>query len=79
MAKIAPALIGRHTYFCGPCNDDPKVIDPVKSTGVPHCTDCGKHHPIHLDCKGQNISPPPIDYIQMFYTRVKPEEVIGIA
>jgi hypothetical protein len=63
----AVRMIGRGSYFCEPCLKDPSISDPVKSTNTPHCLTCGKHHPVHVDCKGKSIVPPPIDYMRLFY------------
>ncbi len=55
-------LIGREQWLCDHCPGD-----PIKNHPTPHCTDCGKHHPLHISCKGVSLVPPHIDYIAMFY------------
>lgn len=78
MSKIQPTLIGRNSWFCNSCLEDPSTSDPIKSSPTPHCTICKKHHPIHRDCNGVNISPPPIDYMALFYLSPKPSDLSGV-
>lgn len=77
--KTSPKLIGKNLWFCKNCLEDNSTSDPMKDRPTPHCTDCGKHHPIHRGCKGENLAPAQIDYIQLFYMNIKPEDSLGVA
>lgn len=79
MAKIPLKLIGRNLWFCESCLKDHATSDPMKSTPTPHCTECKKHHPIHIDCKGKPIVNFQIDYLQMFYSNPHIKDSIGVA
>lgn len=76
----AVKLVGKMQWFCEDCLDKNPISDPIKSRPTPHCTACGKHHPIHIGCKGETLVPPPIDYMQMFYSiRNEHMQEIGVA
>lgn len=79
MAKIPVKLIGRNSYLCDACFDKLPHSDPIKSSPTPHCTDCGKHHPIHIGCNGKSLAPAQIDYIALFYQNPSVKDSIGIA
>lgn len=68
-----PLHIGRNLYLCKPCNE--LGTDPMKTRGTPHCHSCNKHHGLHVDCKGNSLVPAPIDYMQLFYSTPKRDDV----
>lgn len=70
---IAVKLIGREAWICDSCVKKTPFSDPIKRSPTPHCTNCGKHHPIHIACNGSSLVPPPIEYLQLFYTFPKNE------
>lgn len=64
----AVQLVGKMQWFCDACLKSKLYSDPMKSKPTPHCMKCGKHHQVHIDCNGKSIVPPPIDYMQLFYS-----------
>lgn len=79
MKFAAVRLIGKMEWICEPCLKKAGTSDPIKKNSTPHCLECGKHHAVHVDCSGKDITPPPIDYMAMFYSNPKYTDVIGIA